>query len=85
MQKKSLNQNEKRLLDTTYTIRQLEKNENVLIVDDWSETGAQLKAAIALVEQAQGNIIDITCANIDNQVKQDAVISKYKIYSAINY
>lgn len=59
-------------------------NENVLIVDDWSETGAQLKAAIALVEQAKGNIVGITCANIDKRVKSDAIISKYKVYSVIN-
>jgi adenine phosphoribosyltransferase len=60
-------------------------NENILIVDDWSETGAQLKAAIFLVEQAKGNVIGISCANIDDRVKGDKIISKYKLSSAINY
>jgi len=60
-------------------------NENILIVDDWSETGAQLKAAIFLVEQAKGNIIGISCANIDNRAKNDKMISKYKLNSVINY
>ncbi len=60
-------------------------NENILIVDDWSETGAQLKAAIFLVEQLKGNIIGITCAHIDNRAKNNPEISKYKLHSAINY
>jgi len=59
--------------------------ENILIVDDWSETGAQLKAAIFLVEQAKGNIVGISCANIENRVKNDKMISKYKLNSVINY
>lgn len=59
--------------------------EKVLIVDDWSETGAQLKAAIFLVEQAKGKIVGITCANIDERVKKDEIISKYKLNSVINY
>lgn len=60
-------------------------NENILIVDDWSETGAQLKAAIFLVEQARGKIVGIACANIEERVKNDPVISKYKLNSVINY
>jgi adenine phosphoribosyltransferase len=59
--------------------------ENILIVDDWSETGAQLKAAIFLVEQLKGNIVGISCANIDDRVKDDKIISKYKLNSVINY
>jgi adenine phosphoribosyltransferase len=59
--------------------------ENVVIVDDWSETGAQLKAAIALVEQAKGKIVGISCANIDERAKKDKGISRYKLDSVINY
>ena len=60
-------------------------NENILIVDDWSETGSQLKAAIFLVEQMKGNIVGISCANIDDLVKKDKLITKYKLNSVINY
>lgn len=60
-------------------------NENILIVDDWSETGAQLKAAISLIEQARGNIVGISCAHIDGRVKNDTFLSKYKLHSAISY
>ncbi|MFA5050853.1 MAG: phosphoribosyltransferase family protein [Patescibacteria group bacterium] len=60
-------------------------NEKVLIVDDWSETASQLKAAIFLVEQAKGIIVGISCVNIDDQAKNDKIISKYKLNSVINY
>lgn len=60
-------------------------NENILIVDDWSETGAQLKAAILLIEQARGNIVGISCVHIDGRVKNDAFLSKYKLHSTIAY
>jgi len=59
-------------------------NEKVVIVDDWSETGAQLKAAIYLVEQLGGNVVGISCAQIDERVKRDATLLKYKLNSVMN-
>lgn len=63
----------------------IKPDENILIVDDWSETGAQLKAAISLIEQLGGNIIGVTCINIDDRVKKDKLLSKYKLHSTIQY
>jgi len=60
----------------------ISKNDRVLIVDDWSETGAQLKATINLVEGMEGKVIGATCFNIDNPVFEDPVLSKYKLFSA---
>lgn len=57
--------------------------DKVLIVDDWSETGAQIKAAISLAEQCGGVVAGVSCFNIDNPVKEDRELSTYKIFSLI--
>ena len=61
----------------------IKPNDKVLIVDDWSETGSQLKATITLVESIEGNVIGVSCFNIDKPVFNDSVLSKYKLYSAL--
>jgi adenine phosphoribosyltransferase len=38
---------------------------NVLLVDEWVETGAQLKAAIELVEMQNGRVAGIATINMD--------------------
>jgi len=58
------------------------KNDRVLIVDNWSETGSQLKAVIGLVERMGGNVIGATCFNIDKPIFKDPILSKYKLFSA---
>ncbi len=57
--------------------------DRVLIIDEWSETGSQIKAAVSLVEQCGGIVAGISCFNIDISVKKDKELSKYKIYSLI--
>ncbi|MDX9973180.1 MAG: phosphoribosyltransferase family protein [FCB group bacterium] len=63
----------------------IKPNESVLIVDDWSETGAQLKAAAALVESIGGKVVGLTCINIDSPVCKDEALSKYRMHSVIEY
>lgn len=60
-------------------------DEKILIVDDWSETGAQLKAAITLVEQLGGHVTGIACLNIDPRAKNDKILSRYNLFSVIQY
>ena len=60
-------------------------NEKILIVDDWSETGAQLKAAISLIEEMGGIVKGISCLNIDPQVRNDRMLSQYNMFSSIDY
>lgn len=43
----------------------LPESANVLLVDEWIETGAQVQAAIALVEAEGGVVVGITTINID--------------------
>ena len=59
--------------------------DKILIVDDWTETGAQLKAAISLVEQMDGIVSGISCLNVDPQAKNDKTLSNYRMHSVIEY
>lgn len=61
----------------------LKNGERVLVVDEWSETGAQLKNAIKLVEISGGKVVGISCVNVDERVKKDPVLSKYIIHSVM--
>ena len=60
----------------------INKDDRVLIVDDWSETGSQLKAVINLVEKMNGIVVGATCFNIDKPVFKDPTLSIYKLFSA---
>jgi len=58
----------------------LSKADRVLIVDDWSETGAQLRGAISLAEKAGAAVIGAAAINIDDKVLQDQRLSKYILH-----
>ena len=61
----------------------IKKGERILIVDDWIETGAQIRAAIKLVENQGGKVIGVSTlfAEKNNQTKE--LFSRYPCY-AIN-
>lgn len=61
----------------------LKPDDKVLIVDDWSETGTQLKASVKLVEQLGSIIVGISCINIDPSVKNDDKLKKYELCALI--
>ena len=63
----------------------IKPDEKILIVDDWAETGAQIKAAIFLVEELGGVIVGVSCINMDDQVKKDSSLSKYRLHSIIEH
>jgi adenine phosphoribosyltransferase len=50
---------------------------NVLLVDEWIETGAQVKAAIELVEHQGGIVAGIAAINIDTNEKTSPILEKY--------
>ena len=56
-----------------------------LVVDDWSETGAQLKAACHLVERLQGHVVGAALLHIDEPVWRDPELSKYKLHHLFDY
>lgn len=59
-------------------------NDKILIVDDWAETGSQLKATTTLIESMGGEIVGVSCFNIDERVFNDPFFQKYKLRSVIN-
>ena len=59
----------------------INKNENVLIVDDWVETGSQAKAAISMIEELGGNILGISSIGSDRNEKTEELFEKYNLNS----
>lgn len=75
------------ILDYSYQPKKLEiavgalsRNDRVLIVDDWSETGAQLRGAISLAEKADATVIGAAAINMDDNVLQNERLSKYMLH-----
>lgn len=59
----------------------IQREDKVLIVDDWFETGGQGHAAIRLVEMAGGEVVGI-CMMLDNMKEETRdSFSKYKLHS----
>jgi adenine phosphoribosyltransferase len=56
----------------------------ILLVDEWIETGAQIKAAIKLIEQQGGIIIGIAAINIDHNAHTQPLLEKYNCQSLIS-
>ncbi len=57
--------------------------DRILLVDEWSETGSQLRAAIALIHSMNAEVVGITCFNIDEEVENSTDLSQYKMYSVL--
>ena len=58
-------------------------SEHALIVDDWSETGAQLKAALRLIEQVKGQVVGIALLGCDEAVEEDIKFRGYSLHRLI--
>lgn len=59
--------------------------DRVLVVDDWSETGGQLRAAIALVERLGATVVGAACLHIAPSVRQDDRLAAYQLHGVIEY
>jgi adenine phosphoribosyltransferase len=57
--------------------------DRVLVVDDWSETGGQLRAAIALVERLGATLVGAACLHIAPSVRRDARLAGYRLHGII--
>ncbi len=55
-------------------------DDKVLVIDDWSETGAQLRGAISLAEQAGATVIGAAAIHIDDKVLHDDKLSPYLLH-----
>jgi adenine phosphoribosyltransferase len=59
--------------------------DRVLVVDDWSETGGQLRAAIALVERLGAFVVGAACLHIAPRVRDDERMAAYRLHCVIEY
>ena len=59
----------------------IKKGDRVLIVDEWIETGSQIKAAIKLIEQQSGKVVGITTLNAEKNPKTRILFEKYNCKS----
>ncbi len=55
----------------------IKKGERVLIVDEWIETGTQVKAAIKLIEKQGGKVIGIAALCAEKTPKTKILFDKY--------
>jgi len=59
--------------------------DRVLVVDDWSETGGQLRTTIALVERLGATVVGAACLHIGPGVSQDPRLAGYRLHCVIEY
>lgn len=53
----------------------------ILLVDEWIETGAQVKAAIELINMVGGNVVGIASINIDKNSDTKELLDNYKCHT----
>ncbi|MDD4049584.1 MAG: phosphoribosyltransferase family protein [Candidatus ainarchaeum sp.] len=55
------------------------KKDKILIIDDWIETGAQIKGAIKLIKKTGCEIIGISCFGVYKNKSTNKLFKEYKI------
>jgi adenine phosphoribosyltransferase len=59
----------------------IQKGTRVLVVDEWIETGAQIQAAIELVEKQGGVVIGVATINMEDNAVTRLLRGKYRCHS----
>jgi adenine phosphoribosyltransferase len=59
----------------------LQPGKRILLVDEWIETGAQIRAAIALIERQGGIVAGIAAINIDINDMTRPILEKYPCHT----
>lgn len=57
----------------------ISKGDKVLLIDEWIETGTQMKAAVKLIEELGGEIIGISCLGCDKTDDTKELLQKYPV------
>ncbi len=55
---------------------------DVLLVDEWVETGAQVRAAVELVEMMHGRVAGIATINMDDNKMTRQLRQQYQVFAA---
>jgi len=56
-------------------------NKRVLLVDEWIETGAQIRAAISLIEAQGAIVVGIASVNMDTNDNTAEILKKYHVHT----
>jgi adenine phosphoribosyltransferase len=59
----------------------LQPGARVLLVDEWIETGAQVRAAAGLIEHQGGIVVGIAAINIDINDRTQPLLEKYRCHT----
>lgn len=57
------------------------RDSRILLVDEWSETGAQIQAAASLIEKQQGIVVGIATINMDDFEITSEIRGKYPVFT----
>ena len=81
----------KEFRDYSHEVKRLEirkdilpANAHVLLVDEWIETGAKVRAAASLIESQRGSIVGIATINMDRNDKTRDIREKYQVHTVWN-
>jgi adenine phosphoribosyltransferase len=61
--------------------RSIRPGERLLVVDEWIETGAQVKAAIRLIQKQRGEVIGIASVSMDNNRSTDLIRRRHRVHT----
>lgn len=61
----------------------LQSGKRILLVDEWIETGAQIKAAIKLIERQGAIVVGIAAINIDINAMTRPILEKYRCHTVL--
>lgn len=62
-------------------VSMIDKDENYLIIDDWVETGSQVKATISMIEKLGGKVVGISSIGSDRNESTEVLFQKYRLNS----
>ena len=63
----------------------LDHDSRVLLVDDWTETGAQIRAAVDLCVAAGASLVGVTVINADPNARKRLQKDGLRLHSALRY
>lgn len=63
--------------------KSINKGDRILIIDEWVETGGQVKGVIKLIEGLGGKIVGIGVLNADRKNRAVKLLDKYNLRSLI--
>lgn len=63
----------------------IQPGERVLVVDDWVETGSQIRASCKMIESLGGNIVGVAALINDALPEAREFLAKYRYHYLINF